>query len=264
VQIDAEIVEQYVQGRSPDCYSDSWVFQSIEDNQYLFEKPDPQRRPLISKMNKEVKKQLDSFVPFNQKIWDLLFPQAANRLQHVVIKLVVGCPKPYGAMTRIGPDQSETMIFDLIRLYDYTNTREQIPYIIRKMLTHECLHLLLHQDYSESDVETYQQKLDFLLFDEGLAHFLSMDEHVDQYQWNGIRASERRKAAFHDFAAAYTEERPLQQRQNLIKACAGSFWGKFACIAGMFLFAYIYKKKGVSGLCGVYHQGWKNFSKRMQ
>ncbi|MDF2910752.1 MAG: hypothetical protein K0Q56_1633 [Sporolactobacillus laevolacticus] len=258
--VNTEIVQQYLIGKSSNDYSDSWIFHSIEEGQYLFEEPDPGQIPIITQMVEEIQTQLDPFVPFNQDLWDTLFPMTASRLQKVTIQLVVGCPSPYGAMVRTAPDGSETIIFDLIRMSYYKSAQNDVSEIIRKMLTHECAHLLLHQDYPESEANTYREKLSYLLFDEGLAHFLAMDEQVNNYDWTSSETLERKDKAFHDFSEAYKEENPDQQKQNLINACAGAFWDKFACIAGMFRFAEIYQMNRRAGIKYAYQKGWIDFS----
>lgn len=263
LKVDAGIVEQYLQGRPSQQYSDSWVFHSIEDGQCLFEDPDQESALIISQMNEEIQRLLDPFVPYNSELWGALFPQAEKRLQNVVIHLVVGCPPPYDAMVRNGPNHCEAIIFDLFRLSRYTDAGHRVSEIIRKILTHECTHMLLHQDFPESEARTYQDKMDFLLYDEGLAHFLAINENVNHYDWNGSASQGRRRKAFHDFILAYKEEDPFRQKQKLTDGCTGSSWKKFACIAGMFLFADVYLSDRAQGLRRLYEQGWYGFSKQI-
>ncbi|TGA97688.1 hypothetical protein E4665_11335 [Sporolactobacillus shoreae] len=258
MKINAAIVDDYLNGVSSDRYSDSWVFNEIEKGEHLFDEPDRDLAPKVQEIRDRVDQVVNSFIPFNYKIWSGLFPESQKRLESVFVQLVVGCPSPYEAMVREDLNHREVIIFDLIRFNRYGSLRASE--IVRAMLTHECAHILLHQDYPENSAASYKDKMKFLLFDEGLAHFLALSEDVEQYDWNNKESMARKKESFHIFNEVIQEQDKNRQKIFLRNACSGHFWEKFACITGMFLWSDTYASSGIKGVKTVYEKGWKNFS----
>lgn len=254
-------MDDYLNGTPSRNYSDSWIFSEIEEGHYLFEEPDKNLSSKVLEIRNSVYKEIQSFVPFNDEIWNELFPESQQRLSAISVQLVVGCPYPYEAMVREDADHREVIVFDLIRFTRYGWHRASE--IVRAMLTHECVHILLHQDYPENRAAPYQEKMDFLLFDEGLAHFLSMDERINHYDWNSAESITRKKKSFRSFTEAFEEQDEDKQNIMLKEACTGHFWDKFACIAGMFLWAAVYSVSGIHGVKRTYASGWKKFKKNM-
>lgn len=125
-------------------------------------------------------------------------------------------------------------------------------------------HILAHQDFPETQTETYKEKMAFLFFDEGLAHFLAMNQDAKVYNWTSEENLQRKRKALQQFSEALQEEDNKIQNHLLIAACSGSFWNKFACIAGMFQWADIYLKSGIAGLTQAYHAGWRAFAETEQ
>jgi hypothetical protein len=93
-----------------------------------------------------------------------------------------------------------------------------------------------------------------MLFDEGLAHFLATTK-----QMNNPELLNRKKDALQSYQQALQEQDPDRQHTLLVNACSGSYWDKFACIAGMFLWADIYSHSGINGVIAAYKEGWRRF-----
>ncbi|MCO7126459.1 hypothetical protein NIE88_11840 [Sporolactobacillus shoreicorticis] len=254
MNIDNTIVQKYLNGVPSNEYADDWIFHHIEENNYLFEEPSQAIKTQIFELYQGVQDMARHFVPCHTQLWDALFPQYRERLNSCTIQLVVGCPAPYEAMVRENTHHEEVIIFDLIRFTRYGISRAQE--IIRSMMTHECAHILLHQDYPASHAKPYIEKLSYMLFDEGLAHFLATSEPL-----NNPELLHYKKSTFRTYQQAFSEQDSKQQQALLIRACSGPYWNKFACIAGMFLWADIYSSSGIKGACTAYTNGWREFSK---
>ncbi|MET1249982.1 hypothetical protein ABWW58_14475 [Sporolactobacillus sp. STCC-11] len=122
------------------------------------------------------------------------------------------------------------------------------------MMTHECAHLLLHQDYPTTYAKTSIEKLSYMLFDEGLAHTLATTR-----QLSNPELLDRKEDALHSYRQALHEQDPDRQHSLLINACSGPYWNKFACVAGMFLWADLYSHSGLNGVIAAYKEGWQDF-----
>lgn len=253
MDIDDTIVQKYLNGSPSEDYADAWIFHHIEKDEYLFEEPVETLKPQVLELYQGVQDTVQHFVPCNEVLWNAQFPQYRERLKGCTIQLVVGCPSPYEAMVRENTQHDEVIIFDLIRFTRYGMSRAQE--IIRSMMTHECAHLLLHQDYPSTNAKTYLEKMRYMLFDEGLAHFLATTK-----QLSNSELLERKKDALQSYRHALQEQDPEQQQTLLIRACSGPYWNKFACIAGMFLWADISSSSGIGGVIDAYKEGWHRFT----
>jgi hypothetical protein len=239
VNIDDTIVQKYLSGAPSIEYADAWIFHHIEENDNLFEEPVEAMKPHVLELYHAVQDMVQHLVPCHKQLWNALFPEYSERLKGCTIQLVVGCPAPYEAMGRENSQHDEVIIFDLIRFTRYGMSRAQE--IIRGMMTHECAHFLLHQDYPSTSAKTYLEKLSYMLFDEGLAHFLAQNK-----QLNNPELLNRKNDAFTLYRQALHEQDPDRQQTLLVNACSGLYWDKFACIAGMFLWADIYSHSGIN------------------
>ncbi|MCQ2009815.1 MULTISPECIES: hypothetical protein [Sporolactobacillus] len=252
MNIDNTIIQKYLNGSPSEDYADEWIFHHIEENDYLFEKPVEAMKPQVLELYHDMRNTVQHFVPCHKQLWNALFPEYEKRLKKCIIQLVVGCPSPYEAMVRENTQHEEVIIFDLIRFTRYGMRRAQE--IIRSMMTHECAHFLLHQDYPSTNAKTYLEKLGYMLFDEGLAHFLAQNK-----QLNNPELLKRKKDALQSYQQALSEQDFKQQQALLIRACSVPYWNKFACIAGMFLWADIYSNSGINGVIAAYKEGWRQF-----
>lgn len=253
MKIDDTIVQKYLSGAPSNEYAEAWIFHHIEENDYLFEEPNDAMKPQVFELYYAVQDMVQHFVPCHKQLWNRLFPEYEKKLKNCTIKLVVGCPSPYEAMVRENGQHEEVIIFDLIRFTRYGMRRAKE--IIRSMMTHECAHLLLHQDYPASNAKIYLEKLSYMLFDEGLAHFLAQNK-----QLNNPKLLDYKNDAFQSYRQAWQEHDRDQQHTLLVSACSGPYWDKFACIAGMFLWTDIYSSSGIIGVHTAYKEGWRRFS----
>ncbi|MCL1631505.1 hypothetical protein M3N64_06020 [Sporolactobacillus sp. CPB3-1] len=252
MNIDDTIFQKYLNEAPLKDYVNAWIFHQIEEKQYLFDVPDKRLIPVVQVLYNCVEKAVLHFTPCKQKLWRALFSDYNLRLQDYTIHRVVGCPAPYEAMVRQNTKRQEVIVFDLIRLSRYGIDRAQK--IIQAMMTHECAHILLHQDYVPSAAETYKEKLLYMRFDEGLAHFLATNKKLSQAEL----ACNKEKAK-QLFQQALHEREPKKQDILLRRACSGPYWKKFACITGMFEWADLYAASGINGMLSAYQRGWQLF-----
>ncbi|MFT8363063.1 MAG: hypothetical protein ABF608_07745 [Sporolactobacillus sp.] len=252
MHVDTAIVDHFLHHDPIETYCHSWLYSAIEPERYLFETPDSQGTADVAMMKDYVNQMVTDFHPNNERVWRAVFPCGPKQLETVSIQLVVGCPAPYEAMVRTDASDHERIIFDLIRMLRYGV--DQAKSIITDMLTHETAHSLLHMDYPENQPVTYREKLIYMRFDEGLAHFLAARD-----DWQNVQNQGRRLYADDAFLKAIRENDPARQGHLLIRACTGSYWEKFACISGLFQWADVYDKFGENGVTRAYRNGWRLF-----
>ena len=98
--IDKDIVLKYLNSEDEEDISDHWIFNLIQEGEYLFEKPSAEKKNDIRKLLLNIESGLLDFIPLNEKIYSSLYPNWREVLKDVNVILVVGCPNPYDAMVR--------------------------------------------------------------------------------------------------------------------------------------------------------------------
>lgn len=228
MNVDSSIVESYLQGK--DDYAGHWLFSTIlENGEYAFDRPDSAQRRKVEESLKKISDALNDFVPYNLVIFSNLFPIWKKLIRDVNIILSVGCPASYDAMIRKHGDDVY-MIFDLVRLFDYENKRENSVHIMRGLITHELSHICIHNDYPVS-ATTYKEKLGYITFDEGFAHVLSFSENINTFNFSSMIQIHYQDSLC-KLKAALTEYNSEKQQKYLHMSNCGSYWDKFAAITG--------------------------------
>lgn len=228
MNIDDSIIKQYLAGS--DAYARHWVYRHIsESGAYLFEKPAHSQKEEIKTLCRAVSQGLADFEPYNGDLVLSLFPHWQERLDTMNVLLCVGCPEPYDAMVRTYGGQMY-MIFDLVQLYRYQAQGMDIPALMRRLITHEAIHVCIRRDHPEAG-ETYPEKLRYIVFDEGFAHLLSFAQDIAQYDFKDIIQAHYCESV-RLLRAVMKETDPQKQRQFLKAANTGRYWEKFAAISG--------------------------------
>lgn len=258
MQINREIVDDCLSGKPPQEWRQQWVFHAIVEGRYLVEEVAPARHAALRQAADLLEQQLAGFCPLNRRLWDLLLPAWPAITATRTVFLVAGCPAPYDAMTRVSPLGTEVLLFDLNRLLTYTEDPQRLTPLLRAMLTHECAHTCLHRDYPvPPETAAYHDRLQYLCFDEGLAHFLSFQEDIAAVNWNGDAFPQRRAGARARLQEAVRCDTGERQAAFLEQADTGaSFWEKFGAIAGMFAWADAF---GADAMAALYRRGPQGF-----
>ncbi len=233
--VDDSIVLQYLEDKNLDEVSNNWIFSNIEEDKYIFEKPDTAKKYEVKEILITFNKILSEFIPLNTKLYTDLFPEWTVITKDMNILLVVGCPSPYDAMIR-KHEGKEYLIFDLIRFYDYKVRGYDIDTLIRQMLTHETAHLCLHTEYPVPVSENYLEQLKYITFDEGFAHLLAFKDNINCFDFSDI-INRHYNEALIKLMAALSEEDEYKQKVLLEQANSGAYWDKYACICGKLFLA---------------------------
>ena len=246
MNIDFSIIDTYLDNK-PD-YQNHWVFSVIKDDgAYCFTQPNPSNKQKINALYNKIVKALENFTPYNSSLLNRLFPNWVNLLPEVNIILTVGCPNPYDAMVR-GYKGTEYMIFDLAILSGYDDGKTDIVAVIKRLITHEFIHICIRQDYPATNL-AYQGSLQHIAFDEGFAHLLSFTENVETFNFTQM-IDTHYNISIEKFSQAKAETDIPKQKVLLDTANTGAYWQKFAAISGKLFLA-----KNITQLENIYKKG---------
>lgn len=251
MHIDDSIVQAYLRDEPADRYRDHWLFYAIQEGRHLFDPPPARLREAIAATLADLSALLSRFQPWNADMVHALWPHFPAVQEEAHILLSVGCPEPYDAMVRRHHDQ-EYIIFDLVRFHGYAEKGHDLRQLISKLLTHELVHLCIHQDYPPPQ-QDYHRLLDYLVFDEGFAHCMAYQPQ-NHY---GVLSAELRHYQAESLVAlakAVSETDPDRQEQLLEEADSGPYWQKFGAIAGK-----LYLLSQTDDFAAIYRQGWQGF-----
>lgn len=250
--IDDSIVQSYLNGSSCETYQNHWIY-SASDRGRLFEAPDFKDRDWVSALHQKIIKEINAYTPRNAQTVKALFPDFDERSAHYTVMLVVGLPDPYDAMT-LAHDGKEYMIFDLIRFGRRALEEENSSH---GLLTHELIHMCLHEKYPVPSGLSYLSNLDYITFDEGFAHSLPFPSDFKTFHFDDDLNQKYRAALFH-LRAARAETDAAAQQRLLIRADTGKYWDKFGAISGK-----LYLLKHKDRLIDLYQAGWRGFSAKI-
>jgi hypothetical protein len=118
------------------------------------------------------------------------------------------------------------------------------------VMKHEMTHLLLGMVLKNPERADYAGRLEHIVLNEGLAHFMGRYTSVENLT---TRRSEKyemaRKQLSHAFDRLTDPLITIEEAEEILrKSAAGSYWDKFGAIAGMFRAAYTYQSCGARGL----------------
>ncbi|GAA0788166.1 hypothetical protein [Hathewaya limosa] len=259
MRVNVDTVNDYLSGKDLNNYSNQWIFKSIEKDKYLIEKVSENKRDTIKKITYLLQKELVNFKPYNIEIWNLIFPRWESIINSSLVYLVVGCPNPYDAMTRVSPKGEEAIIIDINRMLSYVNKGEEVIDIIKNLFTHEYAHTCIHCKYPPLNSTEDLENIQYLCFDEGIAHFLSFDKDIKTVQWHSNVMKDRKKNAYNMLKVAITQKQ--DNKEILEKANSGPFWEKFGAISGLFTIsdAFVESKYNYDSIVELYNRGPKEF-----
>lgn len=211
---------------------------------------------IVSKVYKQILYTLSNFKLFNETVFKVLFPNYEDLLVNVHVLLVVGCPEPYDAMFK-EYEGTEYIVFDLIRLASYVEQGYSVEDLVTQLIIHEFTHQCINQIYPCSKEMTYEEKLNYIVFNEGMAHFLAFKSsiHIDWESELYRIHYENVKSLLMKALQATSKDKQLEW---LERADTGSYWNKFGAIAGKIYFG-LHKDE----LFNIYKKGYKDICYRI-
>ena len=182
--VNSSIVEEYLNGTSAEVIKQHWIFKSIVMNELLFEEPAEENSNKIKEVFDVMQNKLNNFTPVNLKIWEEFFGPFNKSLDDIKVYLIVGAPNPYDAMVRTDEDGCSCIILDIERIRAYSDKIGKLAEIMTNFITHELAHIYLGKKYKFPDLNNSPYDvLKHILFDEGIAHFISFKKDVLSVNW---------------------------------------------------------------------------------
>lgn len=262
MNINTDIVEEFLKEKSLKKMENHWIFNSIIEGRHMFKEPPISDYLKIKNLYEILIASLKDFKPINLDLWEKIFGKFSGFPEDVIIYLVVGSPSPYEAMVREDNMNNKCIIFDLDLISSYSDNANEVKEIIRGFITHELAHVYIEKTYSQPKSNaSFYDKLCYMVFNEGLAHFLSFKEDVMKVNWYSEEKEEKRRKAYDTFLYAVRQDHENED-EVLIKADSGSFWDKFGAIAGLFAVVDYLKdfNNDENSLIRLYKEGPKAFA----
>lgn len=247
-----EVITEYLDNKSTEKYSNHWVFNNIEPNEYLFKQPSYADNEIVKNIYNEIKVILEDFNPLNEEIFNNLFPDYNKIVKESKVLLVVGCPEMYDAMF-MEYDNDDYIVFDLINLSKYLKYGYSINKIVTDLLTHEFVHRCIKEKFPNYNERAFTEKLNYITFDEGFAHLLAYKENIKDHDFSNNFYKEKYEKSKLKLKEAISEQDKEKQKSLLQDADVGSYWDKYAAIAGK-----LYLAQHINELDDIYNKGWKN------
>jgi hypothetical protein len=118
------------------------------------------------------------------------------------------------------------------------------------VIKHEITHILLCELLPETDISNPLKKLERIIIDEGLAHFIGFPKNRETLL---VKHTDKWIAAEKELAAVQAQLSnmglpPHETEQLIQRADTESYWKKYAAISGMFRAAKTYQTSGAAGL----------------
>lgn len=227
------------------------------------EEPDPGLAPQVRAALAAVRSALHPFRPARPALWDVAllgWPEAVGAAR---VALVVGWPAPYDAGVRRNPRGRPVIVLDLVRLLAASGAPGAVPDAAQGLLDHELAHVVLDARDPLPAGAAYADRLDRIVWDEGLAHHLGMGTHPLvvpgaerrlERQWRALaELAEARAATGEDARAAWLRRADA----------ADGFWEKYACVAGMLAFGDAEHAGGPQAVRDLVDAGWRGFADRV-
>ena len=252
VIIDDRIIKAYIDEKDVSQYKGHWIYHCFGGDS-VFETPDPKHRGWVSKLYEKIKDQIEHFVPRNYEMVKSIFPHFDRIADTYTILLVVGFPDPYDAMV-LEHNGKSYMVFDLIQFQEDSLNED---YSCHRVLTHEMIHLCLMEEYPPPNPMTYLNDLNYTAFNEGFAYALTYPEDITRFVFDDTLES-RFEAAKTTLRLAVRKTDVTKQAVYLHEADTGSYWDKFAAMAGK-----LYILKNIQNAEKIYRSGWKGFAEHI-
>lgn len=240
--INTDIINFYLEDRNLESIKNHWIFSAIVPRKYSFEEPNNIKVDQLIQLYQIVKERLIHFHPLNKNLWEQLFDEMQIP-DTTIVYLMVGSPKPYDAMVREDEAGNFCILLDLVRIGDYSDDIDKLEEIACDFITHELAHVLVGQKYPYSENLTEAEFLTQLVFDEGIAYFLSHQEDVLSVEWDSSKMR-RRCQESHEKICYYLKHEEELIDEIYLKANSGVFWDKLAAIGGMFAVLDYYRATG--------------------
>jgi len=250
MRVDDSIFLDYLSGKD---ISGHWLFNQIEDC-YLFSGVDNRNLEGYKQVYQSFMEVFKEFKPWNYKIIEQLFPYYKEILQNVTVLLSIGFQDPYDCVF-FTYQEKQYICFDIARFHCY-DLKERLKSVITKLVTHEFVHACAFVMYPEEDTFSYQEKINHLIFHEGLAHLLAYQENI--YDIDLHVYQEYYDKAIKRLAKDYNERDVEKQKINLSEGTSGSYWEKYLCIIGKF---YFYEHR--DRLLNLYAEGAQNIVEKI-
>ncbi len=264
MRVEDFLAEEYLKGKDVSKYASEWYF----EEEKRFENPPEceKTHKAVEKILNDIKMITKNFVPLNNDVVDILFPDRKNI--QINVDLIVGYPAPYDAVVKKAPDGKTHIILDLVRIADYGLSENELKNVISNLLTHEGVHVLMA--YSEPDIarameeDNYINKLDAIVFDEGFAHLLSYNnKELEQVDWTSQKLRTVFEQSSLKLNEAIKEQKPERQKELIIQSNTGGYYEKFGAMSGMLYLAGVWRANGAQGLLNELNAGCRGFVKRV-
>jgi hypothetical protein len=232
--INTEIIDTYLNEKSLEGIKNHWIFNSIIEGQYVIEETNRIDEDKLRAVYKILIDKLKSFEPLNKCLWQQFFG-GIQIPDTICVYLIVGSPEPYDAMVRKDKQGNNCVILDLVRISSYSEDISKLSDIVSSFITHEISHILTDHIYHHPTIEdSLFNNLKHIVFDEGIAHFLSFDNDVLLMDWYSDEMNIRRKNSYRILLNALKKDTNIDKDQILEKSNSGLFWEKFGAISGLF------------------------------
>ncbi len=273
MQIRSEILDTYLRGESTERFSEHWIFQTVDrflpQGQSAYTPPDESKeaRAAIRRVAQEIRDAVDGFVPNNVEVWDALFSGWRLIIDATKINMVVGLPDIYDALALSDPSGAIQVVYDLPNWLRYEG-KHNISDVVGNLLTHELCHVCIGAIYT--DIETDSESADHIMcidamaFNEGFAHLVSYNyTPIDKVDWESETLRNVYKKSIARLKLALAETDPPRQQQYLLDAVCGSYYDKYACMAGMLFLAKRWREGGIPALVDEFERGYHGFAQNI-
>lgn len=189
---------------------------------------------------------IDGFNKNGDRLLDGIFsPFLRERALKIPVVVTRGICEPYDAWCTNYSGQ-RTVFFNL-SLW----TADDLKKSGLAVIIHEISHVLLAEAALKMpDTQNPLEILERLVFDEGIAHFIGFPGDREKLLTDYKEKWPRAEAGLKEAIAKLSNLQISKKEKEEILTCAntGSFWDKYASIAGLFRAANIYRTKGAPGL----------------
>lgn len=176
--------------------------------------------------------------------------------------LVVGWPAPYDAGVRTDPEGRPVIVLDLARLQEHAGPGGVVD-AAQGLLDHELAHVVLAESDPLTPDAGYEDRLDRLAWDEGVAHFLGMGTHRLVAPGDPDREDHQLDALAALSLALEATTEAEQETWLRTADAADVFWDKFACVAGLLACVDAEHAAGPAGVRALVAEGWRGFARRL-